>query len=389
MKGVAGDDDAVGPVPLLRPVADGRDVDGPGDIAPAVADVDADPGIGLARAHRPASLSPGITGIGRPCGFFSRRGRGTAPGVPAPTGSSLLGAAPRRRSSPARLGRRRPAADAQRLRGAAEGEAHELGEEEHRHPVPDPEVAVHRLVEVEVHLAHRADGRDDVTAEPLGGVRGGDDRAEPCIGRDLRQVAATAVRPEREVDHLGAQGADQAVEVAGLLLERPAVVGIRPAHEAAEVGHDAETVERPGDEARHRITADVADDDLEQVADRHRARVVAQPAGSQGIVHLRPQAGVVAQVTVGLGEVDVAQAARRDHGARTLALALGQREVARHEGMCLPGRGRSGTAGAAAVPVLDLVELDAERAADGFERLRVRLAVASIEQPGVVKERRS
>ena len=122
---VAGHDDPVRPEPLGRPVADGRDVDGPGDVRAAVADVDADPRHRSRRAaHRSASSSSGGASAAPVASSLDGRAR-SRPEPPRPRRQrtprpaagprSRCGRAPggprraRRRSRPRRVARRRPA----------------------------------------------------------------------------------------------------------------------------------------------------------------------------------------------------------------------------------------------------------------------------------------
>ena len=58
-----------------------------------------------------------------------------------------------------------------------------------------------------------------------------------------------------------------------------------------------------------------------------------QAVGGEGLVDLVAQDRALAEVAVGLGEVDVARAARRDEGVGAVALRLGEREVAADQGV--------------------------------------------------------
>ena len=151
---VAGDDDALGAELLGGVVTDRGDIDHAGDVRAAVADVHADPLLRFG-AHRSGSSS--TRGIGRPAGFLARRAGA------APRGRSSAGggtSTPMRARAP---GRRRSRTRSPAPGARAEGEADELGEEQDRHVVLRVEVAVHlALVRVDVHLAHRADGHQQV-----------------------------------------------------------------------------------------------------------------------------------------------------------------------------------------------------------------------------------
>jgi len=117
----------------------------------------------------------------RPFFAFGRRGFARRPRPPPFDG---LG----NRHLDADLGEARPAAhhlgaDPQRLGVHPEGEADELGEEEDRDLEVGVEAPVHLgLVEVDVHLAHRADRRQHVRAQAVRGIEEAAEHLEAHAG---------------------------------------------------------------------------------------------------------------------------------------------------------------------------------------------------------------
>ena len=105
-----------------------------------------------------------------------------------------------------------------------------------------------------------------------------------------------------------------------LFVLSPPAVEIRPRHQAAQVGSDAQAFQRPRDASGYRVEADVVYQDLEQVPDTQRPAVVVKSVGGECRVHGAGEIAVFAKVAVGLGQVDVARAAGRDQ--RRVAVAL-------------------------------------------------------------------
>ena len=124
----------------------------------------------------------------------------------------------------------------------AEGEPDQLREENDRDLVARAEVPIGRtLIGVEVELAHRADRRDDVRLELIGGVQQATDQFVRGLRADLRHVAATAVRLQREVDDFRTQRVEQAVEFGRMLVVRPSMLVVGPRHHAPQIGRDAQS----------------------------------------------------------------------------------------------------------------------------------------------------
>ena len=125
-----------------------------------------------------------------------------------------------------------------------------------------------------------------------------------------------------------------------------------------------------------RVEADVGDEHLDEVAHLDRPRRVVQAARGEGLVHLVGEVGVALHVVLGLAQVQEAgRAGGGEDGLRPAVLpgelGLGEGQVAADEGVGAGAAERDVLGGAAAVPVVELDEVDAQGPGHGAGRVVV------------------
>ncbi|MCZ7639499.1 MAG: hypothetical protein M5U12_27705 [Verrucomicrobia bacterium] len=155
--------------------------------------------------------------------------------------------------------------------------------------------------------------------------------------------------------------------------------GVRTDDLAAVIRGDLQALERPGDLLFDGLEPDVVDQDVQRMADGGVA-FAAEPDRLEGVRDGLAHGRVLLEVVLGLVEDEVAGAARREDLLEAALLRDG--EVAGGGGAGLAFiHGHVGS-GAATVPVVQFLQLDAEMLHHRQEGLFVGLAGALEEQPG-------
>ena len=150
---------------------------------------------------------------------------------------------------------------------------------------------------------------------------------------------------------------------------------------AAVIRGDPQPGQRPHDLVPHGPLADVVVDDVEHVADRHPAGIVVQAARRQALVDLRAHFREVGHQPVGLLQIQVAG---RTRGDELLDLRIDQGQVPGHD-----GTGRQLVLAEvfrrpAAVPIVDLLELDIQQIGHFADRMVIGGGVDFQRTSGVV-----
>ena len=246
---------------------------------------------------------------------------------------------------------------------------------------------LHRLLpQVQVGLAQRAGDHDGLGAVGAGVLDDG--AAEPHDGGGAAHAvgAAAALDLHVPVDGLGAAGGDHVVHEHRLLDVVAGGDRLRPHEQAAVVGGQLDVAHEVLLDGRR---GDALGDRLARVAQQLRHAedvdgVLEVPAEDVG--HAAGEVRVLLQRLVSDEEAVVAGGAGRQDLVE--ALRLGQREVPRREGDGQVVVDDVAAAGAAAAPVGDLRQGDAERAGDGPQALVVLRRGAVERAPRVVGDGR-
>lgn len=220
-------------------------------------------------------------------------------------------------------------------------------------------VASLRLIHVELHLAERARRDDEVSTGAAGAV---DDlachRQHVVLGGELRvEAAALAVRVEP--DRRATEAADEALEGLRVLAVLMVHDVLRAQDVAAVIGSDLRALQGVRDLALEELRMIV--EDPEEMRDLARALVLVRMARFlEDGVDLVPEVLVVVEAVLGRAQLQRAGVADRQDWQ---AHVLGNRDVAGIDGKRCEVVDALRMRGAAARPVRDLLELDAERIA--------------------------
>ncbi len=256
--------------------------------------------------------------------------------------------------------------EAERLGRQAEGEAHDLRDEEDRQRLLA--ACRHRLLaQVEVAVAERAG--DDDRLRAVAPCVLDDGAAEPHDGAGAADAegAAAALDLHVPVDGLGAAGADDVVHL-GRLLRVVAAAELRRTNEqAAVVGGELDALERVGLARRRRRLLLEGRRRIVQKLHRIEDLDAVREGAAEDLGHPLCKTILGRDREMRSGEAAVAGGAGRQYTVE--ALRLGEGQVAGRQRHAEQVVGGVAAACAAAVPVGDLGEPDAELGDDGAQAL--------------------
>ena len=211
------------------------------------------------------------------------------------------------------------------------------------------------MVGVEVKLAEGARGREAIGPALPGFVEENIDQADARFGHRASQAAAATFGLQRVPDDGGAERFDQPVHGRRVVLVVERRIGADEL--AAVIGGDLQSLERLAHLLLDGFQADVVDQHVQRM-EHGSVAAVAQPDCPERAINGVLHRGVVVEIMFGLVQHQVAGGAGGHDGTITLLLRQGQVAGRQHACLSLVHCHVSGRA--AAVPVFDLLQFNAE-----------------------------